>query len=75
MNALSARVESPRLLPMRYLKLPMSFMETLNNVATQCVGNTAVPAVMASGRPACLAALSGSRDGLSAFTGATPVIR
>ena len=49
--------------------------EMLNNVATQRVRNTAVPTVMASGRPACLGARRGSRDGLPAFTGATPVIR
>ncbi len=36
---------------------------------------TAVPAVMAGGRPACCGAQRGSRDGLPAFTGRTPVIR
>ena len=43
--------------------------EMLNNVATQRVRNTAVPAVMANGRPACLGPQRGSRDRLPAFTG------
>jgi len=49
--------------------------EMLNHAAPPCERNTAVPAVMANGRPACFGARRGSRDGLPAVTGGTPVIR